>query len=140
MSALSDLASYLADRIPEVEGRVYPLLAQQGEPTPYLVYQQDSETPGYELSGEAGYAELMATYAVWSRDMGECERLMDATRLALTGVTDLTIGDTQIDVVLVESGETDAVQVLDGEATGLLSKSQQFFIRYFRTVATAPGV
>lgn len=140
MSALADLALYIADRIPELEGRVYPLLARQGEPAPHLAYQQDSDTPGYELSGEAGYAELMASYTVWSLDMTQCEQIMDALRVALTGIVDLTIGDTKLDVVLVEGGEADGFEVLEGQATGLLSKTQQFFVRYFRTVATAPGV
>jgi len=140
MSAAGDLAHYLADRVPELEGRVYPLLGRQGEPHPCLIYQQDSDEPGYELAGDAGYSELQLSYTVWSDDYTQCERVLDQVRLVLEAVADRTIGDTPIDVVLADGGEADGVEIIDGAATGRLSKSQAFFVRYFRPAALAPGV
>lgn len=140
MSALSDLAAFLRDRIPEVEGRVYAQLAKQGDPPPFIVYQEDSTDPAYELTGEAGYCEMMASYSAWSLDYTQCEELVDAIRLALTGVVDRTIASTTFDCILIEPSESDTIEVRDGEPTGMQSKTVRFFIRYFRPASTVPGV
>lgn len=140
MSALSDLAGYVADRLPAVEGRVYPLVGKQGETRPTITYQEDSATPFYQLDGEAGYTELQATYTAWSLDYAQCEDLIDELRLALTGVIDKTIGDTVIDCILVEPSEADTSELIEGTDQFVYSKSCAFFIRYYRTAALAPGV
>lgn len=140
MSALSDLAGYLKDRIPAVEGRVYPLVGRQGEARPTITYQEDSVTPFYQLDGEAGYCELQATYTAWALDYATCEELVDQVRLALTPVIDLTIGDTLIDCILVEPSEADTAELIEGTEGYYYSKATAFFIRYYRTAALAPGV
>lgn len=140
MSALADLAVYIRDRIPAVQGRVYAQLAPQGDGHPFIVYQEDSTDPAYELSGEAGYCELYATYTAWSLDYAECESLVDQLRLVLTGAVDRTVESTLIDCILIEPSEADTVEIRDGQPSGFLSKTVRFFIRYFRTAATVPGV
>lgn len=140
MSALSDLASYVKDRLPEVEGRVYPLVGKLGESRPTITYQEDSATPFYQLDGEAGYTELQATYTAWALDYASCETLSDQLRLILTGVVDKTIGDTLIDCVLVEPSEADTAELIEGTDRYVYSKSCAYFIRYYRTAAVAPGV
>lgn len=139
MSALSDLAQYLKDRLPAVGGRVYPQLAPQGDPPPFVIYQEDSTDPAYELSGEAGYCELTASYTVWSPDYSQCEAILDDLRQVLTAVEDKIVGDTKLDCVLVETSDADTIEVQDGQPTGLQSKTLRFFIRHFRTAATVPG-
>lgn len=140
MSVLSDLATYLRDRIPAVEGRIYAQLARQGDPPPFIVYQEDSTDPAYELSGEAGYCETYATYTAWSDDYAQCEELVDDLRLVLTAVVDRIVASTLIDCILIEPSEADTIEIKDGMPTGLQSKTVRFFIRSFRTAATVPGV
>ena len=140
MSALGDLAGYVKDRLPEVEGRVYPVVARQAEPRPTVTYEENSTTAFYQLDAEAGYAEMNATFTAWSADYAECEYLADQLRLILTPIIDATIGDTKIDCVLVEQSEADNFELKEGTDGGVFSKPQQFFIRYFRTAALAPGV
>lgn len=140
MSALSDLATYLKDRIPTVDGRVYAQLAPQGDPLPFLVYQEDTSEPAYQLDGEAGYCELYATYTAWALDYTQCEDIVNDVRLVLTAVVDRIIGDTPIDCILVEPSEADTVEIRDGQPSGFQSKTVRFFIRHFRSAATVPGV
>lgn len=139
MSALSDLAGFVAAHLPLVEGRVYPVVARQAEPRPCVTYTQDTEDAQHFLDQEAGYVELTATYTAWSPDYAECETLVEQLRLSLGGLRDATIGDTLIDCVLVEDGGSDSFEVLEGTDTGVYSKTLSFFIRYERLAATVPG-
>ena len=140
MSALSDLGHYAADRIPLVQGRVYPVRGKQGEDWPTITYQEDSTQAFYCLDQEAGFAEMTATFTAWSTDYSQCEFLVEQLRGTLSAVVDKTIGDTLIDCVLVEDGQSDSFSVLEATDEGVYSKPISFFVRYFRTAAVAPGV
>lgn len=139
MSALADLAEYLKDRIPLVEGRVLPLFGGQQEPRPTIIYQQDSSTPYYLMTGECDFTEMQVSYTAWSPDYAECEAITEQVRLALTGIVDL-VGSTSIDCVLIESGEADGFEVQEGTGKAIYSQARSYFVRYSQIAATAPGV
>lgn len=140
MSALGDLAEFLADRLPEVGGRVLPVKIDQDEPRPAVTYTEQSNSPIYDLNGETGHTELTADYVVWADNYTTAEGVLDKVRLILTKVRDETIGGTVFDCVILEPTDADTFDLQEGFDEGVYSKGVRFFIRYQRAVASVLGV
>lgn len=120
-----------------LQDRLYPLRAPQATEFPYIVLDQISDSPEYELAGESGQSRLTAQVDCYARGKSGfflAKRLGDAVRNRLSGyrgLLDETVWASKATMVRNNSLEEDAS---DGSDYPIHRVSMDFEIVYGRTV------
>lgn len=90
--SLKSVKTYLANSVNIIavtandrDNGIYPLQAPQGSTPPYIVIDQVSDSPEYQLSGESGMKRLTAQVDCYGRNYYEANDLGDKVGNRLSG-------------------------------------------------------
>lgn len=73
---------------------IYPLQAPQGSRVPFIVLDQVSDSPEYELQGESGLSRLTAQVDCYGKNYAEADDLADKVRNRLSGNGPVLLNET----------------------------------------------
>lgn len=77
------IVARLLKTVADLNGRVYPLRAPAGTPSPFAVYSVINELENEDLSGDVGIADVLIQVDIYSKKLADCVRITKQSRSIL---------------------------------------------------------